>query len=220
MSIQDRWKRWLKLRFAILYPFGIYVILFANSDDQSLRTGIWFILTGLFLRVWANGYAIKSEKVTTSGPYAFVRHPLYLGTMLLALGFIIMLKLYFIGALFFLVMSVVYYRTIKKEEQIMEHKFKDQYINYKNKVPAIAPTIFPYREGEKWPFSFRRLIKSQEYKLFIWMIILVIAFHLKEELWLHHEKIDAKMAVLMIIAFLLGMIDISGEWLQWRKIKI
>src|SRR5208283_3220872 len=98
MGLQDRFKRWFRLRFAILYPFGIFVILFCNSDDQSMRIGIWFILTGLFLRMWANGYAIKLEKLTVCGPYSFVRHPLYLGTLLLAFGFIVMLKMYYIGA--------------------------------------------------------------------------------------------------------------------------
>jgi protein-S-isoprenylcysteine O-methyltransferase Ste14 len=220
MSFQDKFERFFKLRFAILYPFGIFVILFANSDDQSMRIGIWFILVGLFLRMWANGYAIKLEKLTISGPYGFVRHPLYLGTGLLAVGFIIMLRIHYAGALLFLVMSAVYYRTIKNEEKMMEQKFGDQYINYKHKVPCIVPTIFPYRQGERWPFSFRRLIKSREYKLFIWMIILVIAFHLKEELWLHHEKISAHLIFLMGIILLLAMVDILGELLKWRKIEV
>jgi protein-S-isoprenylcysteine O-methyltransferase Ste14 len=219
MDIQHRLKRWFKLRFAILYPFGVFVVLFANSDDKSIMTAIWFILAGLFLRSWANGYAIKLEKLTTSGPYAFVRHPLYLGTMLLTLGFIIMLKIYYLGILFLLIMIGVYYQTIKKEEEMLEQKFKSEYINYKKHVPAIMPTVFPYPEGEKWSFSLKRLIKSQEYKLFLWMIIMVIAFHLKDEFLIEHETPDAKIIVLFVIAFLLGIIDLIGELLQWKKIK-
>ncbi len=219
MSFQNRFKRWFKLRFAILYPFGVFVILFSTSDDKSLMTGIWFILTGLFLRSWANGYAIKLEKLTTSGPYAFVRHPLYLGTMLLVLGFIIMLKIYYAGILLLLIMIGVYGRTIKKEEQMLEQKFKQQYIDYKNKIPAILPTVFPYREGEKWSFSWRRLVKSQEYKLFLWMMILVIVFHLKDEFLIEHERTDAKLIGLCVAAFFLGIIDLMGEFLKWKKIE-
>jgi protein-S-isoprenylcysteine O-methyltransferase Ste14 len=220
VSIQKRLERWLKLRFAILYPFGIFIVLFSNSDDKSIMAGIWFILAGLFLRVWANGYAIKLEKLTTSGPYAFVRHPLYLGTMLLLFGLIIMLKIYYIGVLLLFIMIAVYYRTIEKEEQMLEQKFKHQYLNYKNKISAIIPTIFLYRKGEKWSFSFKRLIKSQEYKLFLWMLILIIAFHLKGEFLVEHENIDTKIIILIVSVFLLGIIDLLGELLKWKKLEV
>lgn len=220
MSFKNRFKRWFKLRFAILYPLGIFVVFFTNSDDRSIIEGIGFILTGLFLRSWANGYAIKLEKFTTSGPYAFVRHPLYLGTMLLIFGFIVMLKIFYLGILFFLIMSAVYYRTIKKEERMLEQKFKQQYIDYKNKIPAIVPTVFPYREGEKWSFSSKRLIKSQEYKLFLWVIIFSIAFHLKEEFLVAHEKIDTKIIVEIAVIFFLAIIDFIGEIIKWKKNRI
>lgn len=218
MDIQNRLKRWFKFRFVILYPFGVSVVLFAIPDDNSIRTGIGFIITGLLIRIWANGYAIKLEKLTTSGPYAFLRHPLYLGTILLVIGFIIILKIYYIiGILFIILMAHIYYRTIKNEELMLEEKFKDVYINYKKKVPAIFPTIFPYREGEKWSFSFKRLIKSQEYKLFFWMIILTIVFHLKDEFIVEHEAMDAKIWGLIITAFILGILDLTGEFTKWRR---
>lgn len=217
MNIHDRFERWFKLRFAILYPFGIFIVLYSNSDDKSIMAGIWFILTGLFIRIWANGYAIKLEKLTTSGPYAFVRHPLYLGTIILTLGFIIMLKLHHIGILFLAIMAMVYYRTIKQEEKMLGQRFQSLYTDYRKNVPAIVPTVFPYREGEKWSFSFRRLIKSQEYKLFIWVIIMVIAFHLKDEFMVEHERPDVKIIGLIVTAFLLGIIDLIAEFGRRKK---
>jgi len=99
LNIKERFKRWSKLRFAIIYPLGVFVVLFSNSDDRSIMTSIWFIVVGLLLRLWANGYAIKMDKLTTSGPYSFIRHPLYLGTMFLAIGFVIMLKIYYIRSI-------------------------------------------------------------------------------------------------------------------------
>ncbi|MDD5006106.1 MAG: isoprenylcysteine carboxylmethyltransferase family protein [Candidatus Omnitrophica bacterium] len=216
MNIKDRMRRILKLRFAILYPFGLFIVLFATPDDESIRFGIWFILTGLFIRVWANGYAIKMEKLTTSGPYAFVRHPLYLGTMFVIAGFIIMLKIYLVGVMFIILMAIIYRRTIKKEEDMLEKKFGELYINYKRKIAAMIPAFLPYQEGEKWPFSFRRLIHSQEYKLFIWVIVMVIAFHLKSEFLAEREIIDAKILTLIIVAFLLGSVDLLGEFIKFR----
>lgn len=217
MNIKKRFRRWSKLRFAIIYPFGIFVILFSNSDDKSIIQSIGFVIAGLLIRLWANSYAIKLDKLTTSGPYAYIRHPLYLGTTLLFIGFVMMLKAYYIGILFIIIMVGVYYRTIKKEEAMLEEKFKDEFIRYKKKVSAMLPTIFPYREGEKWPFSFRRLIKSQEYKTFLWVIIFMIAFHLKDEMLIEHEAIDVKILILFGSAFILAMFDFIGEIIKWKK---
>jgi len=87
----------------------------------------------------------------------------------------------------------------------------------KKKVPAVFPKIIHYREGEKWSFSFKRLIKSQEYKTFLWVIIVMIIFHLKDEIMIEHETIDVKILILFVIAFILGMLDFIGEVIRYRK---
>ncbi|MDD3295818.1 MAG: isoprenylcysteine carboxylmethyltransferase family protein [Candidatus Omnitrophica bacterium] len=219
MSIKNRLKRWGKLRFFIFYPFGLFILFSATPDDRSIMAGIWFIIAGLLIRLWANGYAIKLDKLTTCGPYAYLRHPLYFGTMLLALGFMIMLKIYYIGAFFLILLSLIYYRTIKKEEAMLKDKFEQVYLDYKKSVPAMIPKIFPYKKGEKWPFSFRRLIRSQEYKLFLWMIVVVIVFHLKEELLAERETLDFKNWFLLGIAMLFILIDLGGEFIKHRARK-
>ncbi|MDD5073270.1 MAG: isoprenylcysteine carboxylmethyltransferase family protein [Candidatus Omnitrophica bacterium] len=214
MDIRERLKRWFKLRFAVLYPFAVFVAVFANCDDRSLKYGIWFIAAGELIRLWANGYAIKSEKLTTSGPYAFVRHPLYLGTMLLIVGFIIFLRVYYIGTALLAVMAIVYSGTIKEEEGMLGRKFKE-YAAYKKKVPALFPTVFPYREGEKWGFSSERFFRSQEYKPVLWIAIVVIAFYLKGKFMVEGEPVDAGKIRLMAVVVLLVMADISGEIVKW-----
>jgi len=216
MNLSERLRRWFKLRFAILYPFGIFVFLFANCDDGSLKLGIPFIITGEAIRLWANGYAIKSEKLTTSGPYAFVRHPLYLGTALIVVGFIIFLRAYYAGAAFLAVMAIVYAGTIRKEEGMLEGRFKE-YAVYRSKVPAMVPAAFPYRGGEKWGFSFRRLIRSQEYKPLIWIAVIIIVFYLKGKILVEKEALDGRNLGLMITAALLMMLDIAGEVVKYIK---
>lgn len=216
MDIKERLKRWFKLRFAVLYPFAVFMIIFANCDDRSLMYGIWLIAAGELIRIWANGYAIKTEKLTTSGPYAFVRHPLYLGTMLLVTGFIIFLRVYYIGAALLAVMAIVYSGTIKEEEALLGGKFKE-YAAYKKKVPAVFPTIFPYKEGEKWGFSSERFFRSQEYKPVLWIAVVVIAFYLKGKFMVENEPLDAGKLWLMAVAVFLVMADISGEIIKWHN---
>ena len=218
MNVRERLRRWFKLRFAVLYPFAVIFIIFANCDDRSLGYSIWFIAAGELIRIWANGYAIKTEKLTTSGPYAFVRHPLYLGTLLLVAGFIIFLRVYYIGAALLAVMAIVYSGTIKEEEVLLEGKFKE-YAGYKKKVPALFPTLFPYREGEKWGFSFERFFRSQEYKPLLWIPVILIAFYLKEKLLMEKEAVDAQKVWLMVAAALLVSLDIAGEAVKWHRRK-
>lgn len=62
--------------------------------------GCCIVAAGLLIRSWANGYAIKMDKLTTSGPYAFVRHPLYAGTLLMLIGFTVILNSHWWGVLF------------------------------------------------------------------------------------------------------------------------
>ena len=92
MIITHRLQRSFKPRFAVIYPFGFFVMFFCSLNEASLRAGIGYIIAGCLIRLWSNGYAIKNDKLTTSGPYAFVRNPLYLGTFLIAIGFVIVLK--------------------------------------------------------------------------------------------------------------------------------
>src|ERR1700704_686256 len=133
MNISQRLKRSFKPRFAVIYPFGIYVLLFCSLDEFSLRRGIGYIIAGMLIRLWSNGYAIKNDKLTTSGPYAFVRNPLYLGTFLIAIGFVISLKsqpawLEWIGgSIFLLALSFMYYKTINAEQGMLLTKFKNAY---------------------------------------------------------------------------------------------
>src|SRR5208282_1280274 len=114
MDITHRLQRSFKPRFAVIYPFGFFVLFFCSLNEASLRAGIGYIIAGALIRLWSNGYAIKNEKLTTSGPYAFVRNPLYLGTFLMAIGFVIVLKSqnppleWMAGGLFILALSLMY----------------------------------------------------------------------------------------------------------------
>ena len=158
MTIAHRLERSFKPRFAVIYPFGFFVMFFCSLDEASVSAGIGFIIAGALIRLWSNGYAIKNDKLSTCGPYAFVRNPLYLGTFLIAIGFVLVLKSepawveWSAGGIFLLALSFMYYRTIKAEEGMLSAKFKDAYSDYCKHVPAMIPwRLVPYTKGEKWP---------------------------------------------------------------------
>jgi len=218
---KKRIKKWFKLRFLILYPLGVWAVISSYSTDESIIRSIWIILLGLGIRSWANCYAIKVEKLTTSGPYAYIRHPLYLGSFLVMVGFLIMLNVNWIGIILFVlvVIGIAYKMTVREEERILIDKFGNEYIKYQRSVPAFFPTVFPFKGGQKWGPSSERYFRSQEYKLIIWMIILVIIFYLKGEFIVEQENVDSKSIFLIIVAFFLGFIDIVGEIMRKKQKK-
>lgn len=207
----------MKFRFAVIYPFGIFVLLTAHPSDESIQRSIGFVISGALIRIWANGYAIKMDKLTTSGPYAFVRNPLYLGTFLIAFGMVVMLQSYVAGSLFLAAFLAGYYFTIKKEERMLEEKFKDSYLDYKKHVWALIPKAVPYRKGEKWPFSFTRLLKSKEYKTIFWLAIVIIIFHFKNEFLVEREGWETHNLWLAGLIVLLIVVDLAYEFVKAVK---
>ncbi len=218
MDLKHRIQRSFKPRFAMIYPFGVYALLFGAITDHSLRAGIGYVITGLLIRLWSNGYAIKNDKLTTSGPYAYVRNPLYVGTFLIAIGFAIMLNFGpVVGVLFLAALAFVYYGTVKNEEGMLLKKFGSKYTDYRSKVLAFIPRLTPYIEGEKWPFDMDRLIFSKEYKSIVWITILIIAFHLKSRIWIEHKPMTEKTWGLILLAALLILVDVFYEMNKKKK---
>lgn len=222
MNLKHRLERSFKPRFAVIYPFGLIFLLFGTVNSNSLRAGIGYIIAGFLIRLWSNGYAIKNDRLTTSGPYAFVRNPLYLGTFLIAVGFMMilnldismgtMLKLLFLAALGFM-----YYKTIQDEQGMLLKKFGDAYKNYCSKVRAMIPSLTPYTEGEKWPFDLKRLSVSKEYKTVVWVTVIIIVFHLKTRLLIDGKSMTLLTWGLVLLAALLILSDILCEMNKKRQ---
>ena len=217
MNLAHRLQRSFKPRFAVIYPFGFFVLLFCSLNEESISAGLFYIISGMLIRLWSNGYAIKNDKLTTSGPYAFVRNPLYLGTFLIAIGFVMAFKSspvwleWVAGSLFILALSLMYYRTIISEQGMLLARFGDPYREYCQKVPAMIPSLVPYSKGEKWPFSLQRLINSKEHKPVFWIFILLAAFHIKTQVLIEHKPLTQKSIDLLIISLVLIILDVIYE---------
>jgi protein-S-isoprenylcysteine O-methyltransferase Ste14 len=218
MNISQRLERSFKPRFAVIYPFAFFVLFFCFLNDASLRAGIGYIIAGVLIRLWSNGYAIKNDKLTTSGPYAFVRNPLYLGTFLIVIGFIIALKSdpaifeWIGGGVFFIALSTVYYFTIKEEQGMLLARYKNAYSDYCKQVPAIIPCLIPYNNGEKWAFNLQRLINSKEHKTVFWIFILLVVFHIKTRVFIEHKSLSDASWSLVTIAFFFIILDFAYEF--------
>ncbi|MFH1092924.1 MAG: isoprenylcysteine carboxylmethyltransferase family protein [Candidatus Omnitrophota bacterium] len=151
-----------KLRLWATYPFALVYILFAYKQGIEFIPGIWFILSGLLVRCWAAGYIKKIKVLTTAGPYSFVRNPLYVGNFLMGLGFCLFVRDLMLSLLYIILFFFFYIGTMKKEEAVLTDLFKEEYINYKNKVPAFIPRILPYASKQPMRYSLKQAYYNGE----------------------------------------------------------
>lgn len=157
--------RWLRLRavWLLVLPF----LWFARPTPERLVQGALMGLVGLGLRAWAAGVIRKEAELTTAGPYAYTRNPLYLGSLLLGLGVVLAGGRWSFFALFLAFFAVVYGRTMRSEEALLEGRFGDPYRHYAGRVPLLLPRLVPYRPpdgGAGRPFSLSLYRRNREYE--------------------------------------------------------
>ena len=147
-------------------PSGFLIVLvfawFSRPTALSLEIGLPVALLGLWLRAWAAGCLAKNRELATSGPYAYSRNPLYLGTLIVAAGLSIAACSWGLGALFLAVFLFVYLPVIQNESEHLHHLFPD-YAAYSAAVPLLLPRLTPYRGKISNPFQWALYLKNQEY---------------------------------------------------------
>src|ERR1700683_726228 len=120
---------------------------FSRPDARSLAVGLPVSELGLLLRGWATGHVEKNIQLAESGPYAYVRNPLYLGTLLVAAGFVIASRQWWLAILVGAVFVLIYLPAIELEEQHLRKLFPN-FAAYAERVPALWPTLRPVRRSE------------------------------------------------------------------------
>jgi protein-S-isoprenylcysteine O-methyltransferase Ste14 len=136
-------------------------LYFASPDVASLAFGVPVAFAGLLLRAWAAGHLEKNRQLAVNGPYAHVRNPLYLGTLTVALGFVIAARRWELGLIFAIVFGGVYLPVIELEEQHLRKLFP-AYAEYAARVPVLLPRLRPVTNGRR--FSWRLYRLNQEFQ--------------------------------------------------------
>jgi protein-S-isoprenylcysteine O-methyltransferase Ste14 len=148
-------------------PSGFLIVIvfgwLSRPTPESLAWGVPVSILGLALRAWAAGCLAKNQKLATGGPYAYTRNPLYIGTLLVAIGLTIAARNPYLGGLFAAVFVLVYLPVIQLEEQYLRVIFPD-YAIYAGHVPALLPRLTPYAERTLNPFRGSLYLKNQEYQ--------------------------------------------------------
>ena len=126
---------------------------FYGRFDLVVRSfSIVLVFVGLAIRAWgaasAGGHtrtdSIEAPELATGGAYGYVRNPIYLGSMVLGLGFVGFLGDPWMLLLYGLTFAVLYVAIIPAEEAFLREKFPEQYLRYSAAVPRLVPRLRPW----------------------------------------------------------------------------
>ncbi len=140
----------------------------SNPSWLSMCIGLPVSLAGLALRGWAAGHLQKDRQLATTGPYAYIRNPLYAGTLLAALGIVIAARSIALGAIFIAVFALVYFPAIELEEQHLRDIFPS-YRDYAGQIRRFVPA--KKWIGEPGRFAWSRYRRNEEYKALIGFLV-------------------------------------------------
>ena len=133
----------------------------ASPTLHSLAWGMPVSLIGLAVRAWAAGHLAKNQRLANSGPYAYVRNPLYAGTLLVAAGLAIASQRIELAILFAAVFAFIYLPVIEQEEQHLAKLFPE-FPAYAGRAPLLIPRA--RITGGPGTFSLRLYLRNQEYQ--------------------------------------------------------
>jgi protein-S-isoprenylcysteine O-methyltransferase Ste14 len=178
-------KRRTTITFLAVFLLFLRVLLekrtpYSIFDFSSLwgPLGAVIVLLGAFLRSWAAGVLHKTETLAKQGPYAIIRHPLYMGSLLIALGFCTITG-DLVNIITILVLAVVLYVPKKiYEEKKLAGAFGDQWSVYTSEVPAFFPYKVPSLSAVRSGFSLERWRYNREYEAALVCLIFLVIMQL------------------------------------------
>lgn len=175
----QRWRVPLGFLCAALF------ILFARPRPITLLIGAGVSIVGLLLRAWAAGHIRKNSALATSGPYAYTRNPLYLGSFILGLGFTIGAGRWPLGVLFGVLFLGIYLPVMRVESATMGQYFGEEFLDYSRAVPMFFPRFSAYRKTDnRTDFDPSLYMRYREYEaalglLIAWGLLVLKAYYWK-----------------------------------------
>jgi protein-S-isoprenylcysteine O-methyltransferase Ste14 len=175
-------QRW---RVPIGFACAALFFIFARPQTMTLIVGAIIALPGLALRAWGAGHLRKNAALATTGPYAYTRNPLYLGSFVMGVGFTIATGRWFLGIVFAALFLGIYVPVMRVESTTLRELFSESYQRYAQAVPLFLPRLSRYEgaaaETRFDPALYRRY---REYRAAIglvvaWGLLAVRAFYFR-----------------------------------------
>jgi protein-S-isoprenylcysteine O-methyltransferase Ste14 len=173
MTALDFFSRW---RVRLGYFLAIVVLLLARPNPRSILLGAAVGVIGLAIRAYSAGYLHKQEVLTTTGPYAYTRNPLYFGSSILAVGAAVAMRSWLAAAVILFYFAVAYAFVMLREEMELRGKHGAAFDAYAAAVPLFFPwlTRKPSPGGSRGAFSWKQYKRNHEYEAPVGFLLFLI----------------------------------------------
>ncbi len=145
---RDRFRQFLGVFFVILVSAA------GDPKEGLFVAGVVLVSLGITMRLWASGHIIKNRVLATDGPYAYVRHPLYVGNITMGFGFALASGLWWSFPLYIVLLLAFYPPAIRREDEKLHRRFKDEWEQWRQRTRALVPSLKAYQPGQRGRWSF------------------------------------------------------------------
>ncbi len=174
-----------RIRVPLGFLFAVFYFWLARPTWRSMALAAIVTVPGLLIRALASGHVRKNESLATSGPYAYTRNPLYLGSLLIGMGFAVAARSWWVGIALVVMFVVVYLPVIQDEEIFLRAKFQE-FEEYAQRVPRMLPRLTrgSNADGESSDgFSLDLYLKHREYNALLGAVGMMATLIAKMELF-------------------------------------
>jgi protein-S-isoprenylcysteine O-methyltransferase Ste14 len=173
-----------RIRVPLGFVFALLYFWLARPTWRFLAFGAILIAPGLLIRALASGHVRKNEALATAGPYAYTRNPLYLGSLLIGMGFAVAARSWWVGVALVVMFFAIYLPVIRDEEAFLRQEFPE-FAEYAQRVPRMFPRIAPQSgtPATTAGFSFDLYLKHREYNALLGAVLLTCALIMKMTLF-------------------------------------
>lgn len=161
-----------RIRVPLGFLFAIVFLVFARPTLVTILIGSVVALAGVLIRAWASGHIRKAKTLAVSGPYGYTRNPLYLGSMILGLGFTVASGVWWLAIVFCILFLGIYLPVMRVEIGDMRRIFGEEFEEYERNVPLLIPRFTVWKNtGEK--FDLKLYSQYREYRAAIGAAVVV-----------------------------------------------
>ncbi len=171
-----------RIRVPVGFAFSVVYIWLAHPRWITIAIGAGIAMVGIAIRAFASGHVKKNAELTTTGPYAYTRNPLYLGSMVLGAGFAVASWNWIIAVAMAAIFVVIYIPVIRSEEAFLRQTFPG-FDDYAVRVPRLIPRLTA--RGEHGAFSSQLYRQHREYNVLLGSAMMLAVLVVKL-VWFRH----------------------------------
>ena len=166
-----------RIRVPLGFAFAAAYIWLARPTLLSIGAGTSIAAIGIAIRALASGHVEKNEVLTVSGPYGYTRNPLYFGSLVLAAGFAVASRSWWVALIVIVMFFAIYFPVIRAEEEFLRTHFTE-FEDYARNVPRLIPRFRPYQSSPN-SFSAHLYWKHREYNAALGALLMIAALAAK-----------------------------------------